>query len=274
MKKFILSLTGFICIQASSILETAKIESVTPLGLWADTHNLPYLDSSTNQFVLELGHNHLAVFKANEKHNVSLAELVAFNANNYLGLDLVPPTVLRSNVNIQGVLKSGYLQPWIQPVYEKKPSSSNELREKISSQQYSQMQIFYFLMGQYDRHFGNQIVYNDNGELKLALIDNSSLQARQWVSAYGQLPWVAMAKAKKTENEAATLEESLKTLQNPQEIFKQFPDFDYYTNREISHGFGHIWGGYLWRQFYATSTNLEPAFSKTIEAGLLEKIES
>lgn len=252
---------------------SSSVAGITPLGHWANVNNL-CIDASDNMFMLKLDNGVNAVFKAYDNMAFANAEVAAFNASNWLGLDVVPYTEIKQFVDVEGVQKSGSIQPWVQHVYSEKPTSLDDLKSKIGEDNFANMQIFYFLMGQYNRRFGNQVVYTCNGKVKVALVDNGSIMAKQLVKGYGQLPWVAMAKAKDLiEEQPATLWESLETKQNPKDIFKQFSNFDFYTNRDIKDGYAHIWNGYLWRQFYGSSTNLGPAFSERIKSKLLAKLK-
>jgi hypothetical protein len=249
------------------------VSDISPLGRWANSQGL-CLNAADNMFMLTLNNNVLAVFKAYQNLGFAFAEAAAFNASDWLGLDLVPYTQVKRFVDVEGVQKNGSAIVWVDHIYSKLPASISELRTRIGEDQFAKMQIFYFLLGQYDRHFGNQVVYNCDGEVRVGLIDNGAIAAKQLVESYGSLPWVAMARAKNlTEEQPATLWESLKTKQNPEDIFAQFSEFDFYTNRDIKEGYAHIWNGYLWRQFYGPSTNLGPAFSDKIDSALLAKLK-
>lgn len=249
-----------------------QVAKVMPLSQWADNNNVK-VKARDNLFMVELQDGSLAVFKANKEVGNSYAEVAFDNAAKWLGLDLTLDSVVRE-INIEGVNRSGVLRKWAWPLYPN-AKDSNQLKEWVGEDQYNAAQVLYFVLGQYDRHFGNQVVYNDNAKIRLALIDNSAIVANQFVQSYGSLPWVEMAEAQNlTEDQPATIWESLQTKQNPEAIFAQFSDFDIYTNRDISNGFAHIWNGILWRQFYATSGNLGPAFADKIDSGLLNKLKA
>jgi len=273
MKKFTLcSLALLTAVYATALEQLSQpVLKSQPLQEWAAAEGI-VAEGRSVIYMLTLEDDSLAVFKPEDVLYQSLGEVVTFNAARWLGLDLIPPVVIRNDVMIGEQPVQGSLMRFKRP--STRLHTTAELRNAISCKQFAEQQIFSFVLGRYDMHFGNYVIYQEGDCAKVALIDNGCILARQYVAGYGELPWVAMRKAAMREGEAATLAESLQKPQQPEEILAEFPDFDFYTNRSINQGFTHIWGGYLWRQFYGDCRSyLEPSFSNVIPAGLLARLQ-
>jgi hypothetical protein len=191
----------------------------------------------------------------------------------------VPNVILskKKNAENKNVVSCSVL--WIEPIAEK-INHSDQLRKLITEKEWSQMNIFYFLFGQYDRHFGNVVVSKDTG--KLYLIDNEAVaNIDQMVLGYSpdkkiSCPWVPIAQSKDAviEGEPAELMDVLKAPQDPAMIHKLFPGLDQWTKRDIDNDFCRVWHSILWRQMYAGSSNLAAPCAEIISPELLKKIEN
>lgn len=97
----------------------------------------------------------------------SFAEAAAYNASKFLGLKLVPPTVVRKFNN-----EIASLQFFISDAHQSK-KEHRLLLEKISQKDKNDCEIFLYVFGK--KHWGkikNKIVQINNGKLYFALIDN------------------------------------------------------------------------------------------------------
>jgi hypothetical protein len=126
-----------------------------------------------------------AIFKPEDKLFNSFAEVAAYRASKFLGLRLVPPTVLKKYKNLHGSLQF-FVQPSSQNLRDEKAY------QKLSTKDQSDMCLFYFVLGKWDSHMGNQIITQYNNKAYLALIDNTSIKSLQQVR-YGEDPFICMS---------------------------------------------------------------------------------
>ncbi len=145
----------------TSIRSFLKKQGKTPTG----THPVD---------LVELESGLKAVFK---REKACYGEVAAYKMSCAMGLRLVPPTVLRKIDDVQGSLQF-YVESPIDLM-----KGSGALR-KISQKEASDMNIFYFVAGQWDDHNGNQIVAKTDEGFSLALIDNGGILRRQY-ALYG-----------------------------------------------------------------------------------------
>jgi hypothetical protein len=136
--------------------------------------------------IVELESGLLGVFK---REKACYGEVAAYKGACALGLRLVPPTVLRTIDGIQGSLQF-YVQSPIDLM-----RGAGALR-KISQKEASDMNIFYFVMGQWDDHNGNQIVAKSKDSYHVALIDNGGILRRQYAQ-YGKSTFLQKGSPKK-----------------------------------------------------------------------------
>jgi hypothetical protein len=204
-----------------------------------------------------------------------LAEVAMYKADRFFDFHMVPPVIVKLEEEDEKQVLTCY-SFWIEP-QTIKITGSDHLKSLISETEWTQMNIFYFLFGQYDKHFGNQIIGQDG---KLYLIDNeATANIRQFVFAYSpnktiSLPWVAQQinNTLQTTNEPDDFKEIISQQQDPQIIHEAFPDLDIYAKRDIDNGYTRIWKKILWRQMYAMSTEVSASFSETISQKLLQQL--
>lgn len=204
-----------------------------------------------------------------------LAEIAMHNASNFLKIKLVPRYFVKKEIR-NGNQVYLFCVPWIESSI--KILNSDHLKSLVSEEEWSNMNIFYFLFGQYDRHFGNQVIDKDG---KLHLIDNEAVaNTNQYVLGYSpdkniSCAWVAfIRKEVNVPNEPDNFYDVIKSKQDPAWINSEFPNVDVWTKRDIDNGYCRIWKNTLWRQLYAFNANITAPFSEIISSKLLEKIES
>lgn len=224
-----------------------------------------------------------------------LAERAMYNADRLLELGLVPPVVIALNKEGDSLVYRSFL---IDNPADRVHSHA-ALKDLVEDKkELSRMFIFQFLIGNYDRHFGNLVVQKGTG--KLYLIDHAAVaHVKQHVAGYSpdrliSSPWVCIAQNDKfiLPNESKEFFDAMTKPQDPDAILKAVEGFgfDTYTLRDIAardkegkiirdaqdNPQGQhlkIWGGCVWRQFYAGQTAVSPLFSATIEKSLLDKLK-
>lgn len=163
--------------------------------------------------IVEFESGLLGVFK---REKACYGEVAAYNIACALGLRLVPPTVLRKIDGIQGSVQF-YVNSSIDLM-----RGAGALR-KISAKDASDMNIFYFVAGQWDDHNGNQIVARNKDRYQLALIDNGGILRRQH-SLYGNATYLQKGSYSKTDaiesKEFPFHEANTVSLLNPRDLAK------------------------------------------------------
>lgn len=137
--------------------------------------------------IVELESGLLGVFK---REKACYGEVAAYKAARALGIRLVPPTVLRTIDGIRGSLQF-YVDSSIDLL------KGSKALDKISRKDESNMNLFYFVMGQWDDHNGNQIVAHSKKGYQLALIDNGGILRRQF-AFYGKATFLQKGRDKKS----------------------------------------------------------------------------
>lgn len=138
-------------------------------------------------FLVELESGIQAVFKVAESDwpQDAVAESAAYQASQFLGIHLVPPTVIRSH---EGAI--GSLQLYVEPSFDLMADDRYELAlQKADPEELANIQLFYFVFGQWDPDPSNLIAVEREGAVHFALIDNAALGFRQKVR-YGEYPFV------------------------------------------------------------------------------------
>ena len=225
--------------------------------------------SSNALKIVELEGGIKAVFKKGEYGH---GEVAAYKASQAMKLGLVPPTVLRS---ING--EFGSLQLFVPSI-----GTIETYKKKLSSKLLSDMQIFYFIFGQWDTHKGNQLVYKQNGEMKLALIDNAGILHRQQV-IYGKFPFVEKGEDKVNKSSSSEPAEFPFSDARPLE-FKSYTAFTDFMIpfikkdqiRQLWKGKDPIpyiiWHNSLWTQIYKHSKK-KPVFTSVYYTSTLEEAQ-
>ncbi|MGB8467413.1 MAG: hypothetical protein WCE21_00250 [Candidatus Babeliales bacterium] len=211
------------------------------------------------------------------------SEQALFNADRFLGLNLVPTTIIKEETDADNTKEICSCHVWIEQ--DSTPiCSSTQLKKTVTPTEWSGMNIFYFLFGQYDRHFGNIIIEKDTK--KLYLIDNEAVTNQQHVSAYSpdkklSCAWVGnigsyTAQIPVEHANSETFIALLACQQPPETIKKAFPSVDEWTNHDIDNGYCRVWQDKLWRQLYASDEYyyMDAPFASSIASDLLHKLHS
>ena len=211
-----------------------------------------------------------------------LAEMAMYNADQFLDFNMIPDAIFLRYTALDKE-RITFCCRWIE--------SSNggicnslHLKDLITQKEWMQMNIFHFLFGQYDRHFGNLVIEQNSG--KLYLIDNEAVaNVDQCVWAYSpdkklSCPWVGgvgdcVSARKMPWPECSSFKEVLSQDQDPLIIHEAFPHVDEWTKRDIDHGYCRVWNNKLWRQFYAFGSDaLAAPFCQEITRALFTKLQS
>ncbi len=122
-----------------------------------------------------------ALFKTGEYH---YAEVAGYRLSKLLNIFLVPPTIFRTIAGTQGSLQLYIHAPNLASL-----ANPSKVLEKIDKKAISDMQLFYYLAGQWDTHYGNQLIVKKDNVYRLWLIDNSSIYHRSY-SKYKSITYI------------------------------------------------------------------------------------
>lgn len=147
----------------------AKIKTIIPMKDYLQS--LGHKPSGTTDcFFIEFADGMQAVWKPEDHVWGSHGEVAAFHAARLIGMRNVPPAVLTELQGRKGVLS--YFVKTSIDIKSMTRKQQDEVLAKVSPKELSDMQVFHFLFGQNDRHFGNILV---DDEYRLVLIDNEAL---------------------------------------------------------------------------------------------------
>jgi hypothetical protein len=113
------------------------------------------------------------------------AEVAGYRLSKLLNLYLVPPTIFRTINDTHGSL-----QLYIPAKDLASIPNPKHMLKKIGEKTICAAKFFYYLAGQWDTHYGNQLIEKTDSGYRLWLIDNSSMLHRTH-SIYGGLTFVA-----------------------------------------------------------------------------------
>ena len=205
---------------------------------------------TTEAYLVEFNNKFKAVFKPDARGWISHGELAAYKISEYLGIHAVPPTVIRE---ING--QKGSLQYFVETDVDLKKTGS--AFDRISERQWSDANVFHFIIGQWDRHAGNFLIDKWGN---LILIDNADMMMEvKW--QYGESPWIKRSYKDEERSSAPFPYNNFLTLENPsyeklEEVLGQYVgkkslirifenELDRYPNRNYPYIF---WRGNLWTQ--------------------------
>lgn len=115
----------------------------------------------------------------------AVAEVAAYKASQFLGIHLVPPTVLYTREGLVGSLQY-YVEPSFDLMLEDK---YEEVKKRVSSNDLANIELFYFIFGQWDPDPSNLIAVEAKDRAHFALIDNAAIGYTQ-KTRYGDYPFV------------------------------------------------------------------------------------
>ena len=167
-------------------VETEKIISRTPMEeVLRKKGHIAHFTSTV--VIVELESGTKAVLKPVSRYlsYMAIAEVAAYRASLFLNLNLVPTTVLFDKDGVQGSL-----QAYIEPSFDLMIKGKYEtIKGKISPEDLANIQLFYFVFGQWDPGLSNFIAVEEGDRVHLYLIDNAAIGYRQKVR-YGEHPFV------------------------------------------------------------------------------------
>lgn len=243
---------GMYAIDALSIAQRLAIEPITHtismqeyLALQGHTAHF-----TSNVQLVTLSSGLQAILKQDSLRQC-LAEVAAYKASVFLGINRVPSTVLCCENGYYGVL-----QEYIQPAYDLlKDDNYKKAIADLSAEDYAAIKLFYFVFGQWDADASNMIVGKHDS--RLYLIDNAAMGFDQ-KAQYGHHPFIRLFEVKnhddKTSSEYFPFDQ-VRTLKPDIKIVTQALK-DVLTDEQISrlcqlkNDIRYVvWQGYLWRQF-------------------------
>lgn len=115
----------------------------------------------------------------------AIAEVAAYRASQFLGIHLVPPTILYTREGLIGSLQY-YVEPSFDLMLE---DNYTEARKRVSAEELANIELFYFLFGQWDPDPSNLIAVEEQNRVHFALIDNAAIGYTQ-KTRYGDYPFV------------------------------------------------------------------------------------
>lgn len=115
----------------------------------------------------------------------AIAEVAAYKASQFLGIHLVPPTVLYNREGLAGSIQY-YVEPSFDLMFE---YNYEEARQRASAEDLANIELFYFIFGQWDPDPSNLIAVEVQNRVHFALIDNAAIGYRQ-KTRYGDYPFV------------------------------------------------------------------------------------
>jgi hypothetical protein len=182
-----------------------------------------------------------------------IAEVVAYRAACFLGLDFVPPTLLYAENG-----QVGSIQAYVEPLYDlMKAGTYEDISKQVSHDVWANIQIFYFVFGQWDPDPSNMIATKHGNGVRLALIDNAAMGYLQKVR-YGEHPFVLYFEnvADVAAEEISFPFEKVQTLPSDTAVWKE--QFGALLSEEQINKLCQLrwhdipfvfWKGHLWRQF-------------------------
>ncbi|MCB0393186.1 MAG: hypothetical protein KDD25_01425 [Bdellovibrionales bacterium] len=243
--------------------------------------------TSEEIYIVEFDGGTKAVFKPEMYLWSSIGELGAYRYSRWLGLDIVPPTVIRE---IGG--KVGSLQLYVESDYFNDKygwGDRYKMYQGLSEEEKIKLSLFHFLIGQWDRHVENILIARNGC---VFAIDNECAMNQIRVS-YGDYPFVmngVFNSAYVDSNEPAEFPFSqVRIVENPtvekleaaipEGFFKPGKRSKKIENLLEKSRKNHdssiqivIWRGYVWIK--EDTKSLGPAFSKSIPKDLEIKLRS
>lgn len=241
-------------------LQNEKIITTAPFSNSAGVKPFHKIDIVTLESGLK------ALFKTGR---YAYAEVAGYRLSKALNLFLVPPTIFRT---IDGT--QGSLQLYIPAKDLASMQNPQNLLKKIGEKTISAARFFYYLAGQWDTHYGNQLIEKTDSGYRLWLIDNSSM-LHMTQSIYGGVTFVAKGirldgpptASKNFPFEAATKIEG-------QQIYQVFSPF--ITSKEYLASLAKrpqhyiIWNSTLWVAYDTNRPGTFGRYTTTYSSSLLE----
>ncbi len=240
---------------------------------------------SNQVYLATLASGLLGVFKPEKELKDAFAEVAAYKASKYLGLHLVPPTVLKTFDDQKGSLQ--FFAPSKYDLFKK--DDCEKATALLTKEQKSNGALFRFIFGQWDIHNGNHIIASDDADTSahLALIDNGAI-SNTTHTRYSQHSYVrrfyreplASDELERTEAEEFPFDRAFNirfpiTREIAQEKFKGFTITDDVLERWNQYGGRKefvIWEDSLWVKYYQEDT-VVPNSTDYYSADTLENLK-
>lgn len=149
------------------------------------------VDYSNDVYFAECADGKRGVFKVqHDSEGEMFAEVAAYRASEWLGLHMVPQTIITQDA--QG--RWGSWQEYVEPAFDWiAVGKEKSIENVVDKEQIDAMRLFYFVFGQWDIAPSNQIIYIKDGKYCLALIDNGDLYDEQRIQ-YGDFAFIHQGK--------------------------------------------------------------------------------
>jgi hypothetical protein len=158
--------------------ESTSIVKLIPMHEHLQKNNAQ-VDYSSDVYFAECVDGKRGVFKVqHDTEGEMFAEVAAYRASEWLGLHMVPPTIITRDAHGRW----GSLQDYIEPAFDWiKIGKTKCIEELVDQSEVDAMRLFYFVFGQWDIGASNQIIYTKEGKNHIALIDNGVLYDEQQI---------------------------------------------------------------------------------------------
>lgn len=145
------------------------------------------IDYLNEVYFAECANGKRGVFKVqHDTEGEMFAEVVAYRASEWLGLHMVPPTIITQDM----YGRWGSLQEYVEPAFDWiAVSKEKSIENVVDKEEIEAMRLFYFVFGQWDIGPSNQIIYNKDSKNHIALIDNGVLYDEQHIQ-YGDFAFI------------------------------------------------------------------------------------
>ena len=202
-------------------------------------------------FFVELSTDEKAVMKEVSPTS-AVAEVAAYLASCFLEFNFVPPTRLYAK---DGIVAS--LQHYVEPSVDLAKESNYEMvLRQLSAEERANIDIFYFVFGQWDPDGSNGIAMKLGEKFHLFLIDNAGMSFEQKVR-FGEHPFVKVWPLKISSHEekpfpfdqVRMISHDLASLR--QELGDFLPEKKILTLSKVRSNtiYFILWKGHFWRQF-------------------------
>lgn len=232
--------------------EKIQIKIIKRIPMQEFLQNKGYIVHFNSQvFYVELSSDEKAVLKKVPPRQ-AVAEVAAYRACNFLEFSFVPPTkIYVENQTAASIQK--YLEPSIDLA---KDENYRWVLSHLSAEERANIDIFYFVFGQWDPDGSNGIAVKVSEKFHLFLIDNAAMGFEQKVR-FGEHPFVKVWPANyyKREENHFPFEQVRSISPDSQTLQKELGDILTLENiselSKVRWGNIHfiLWKGHFWRQF-------------------------
>lgn len=205
-------------------VDFAIVEATLKTGEIALIEELEHLGTTEGLARVTFADGTQAIWKPGQKN---LAEVSGYNLAKRVGSRLIPPTVERTIAFQVGSLQ--YFVATSIDLRTLKKEARTRIWQMVPASQRAEREIFYFVFGNWDLHWGNVLV---DDSLSIAQIDNFHIRSRLMVR-YGELPFVRRMSLK----EGHPLAQTTTRTQFPfdQAVLLAAPTFDELTRQLEPH---------------------------------------